>query len=696
MTKKEDSKLKAALTFLVGNSNVAMKVLKWTLFFITFIILFQWGYSDDSPLALKAEHSVRAQASNSSKNLQCGNFSSQLDAGFASCYTNFTCGNYSNNGGYFDYFAAYKCSGDSVYVFVAWVVWLVILFYLLGDTADTFFIPTLEYLVEGLKISPSVAGVTFLSFGNGSPDVFSSVIAVLKGVPDMSLGALLGAGLFVTSVVVGSVCFTAAEQSVPSVNLLRDITFYMIALVYIFVIAHQDYVSPMMAFGFLILYGFYVAIVLLQECFRKKTEEEIKDTNDDALLAPLNITFSADQNSVRDRAASYGTVQHISRRPSLKMLTRSGRPKNTLMNSGILDSSGLPKQSHSSFSIQGLHDEHVTAKKRWVKQLLTFVEVKEKKVLMATQTEPNTPNSSFANATEFDMSALTKKLDDVEKQDEEKQEHYGTKGWAQTLSNIAMGASEVVEIPLWIIRRLTIPLVDEDTWNKYYTSSSFTFGSLMMAGVAFDVVGFVGFGIILAFGLLTSAFFYWNTDVNNPPASRGMKLFSVGFAFLTSVVWIAAIANELVGMLQFFSIELHTGTTFMGAVVLAIANSLGDLVADTAIAREGLPSMALAATFSGPMFNALMGLGLSLTIEVVKSGGKNVPRLLEPDGRIVVILSFYLLMASLLFSIVGFSMSGFKLKRTHAALLIFIYIFYVANILVFAATHHKIYMNLPW
>lgn len=47
--------------------------------------------------------------------------------------------------------------------------------YNLASTADEYLSPALEHIVVRYSISESLAGVTFLAFGNGAPDVFSSI-----------------------------------------------------------------------------------------------------------------------------------------------------------------------------------------------------------------------------------------------------------------------------------------------------------------------------------------------------------------------------------------------------------------------------------------------------------------------------------------------------------------------------------------
>ena len=52
--------------------------------------------------------------------------------------------------------------------------------------------------------------------------------------------------------------------------------------------------------------------------------------------------------------------------------------------------------------------------------------------------------------------------------------------------------------------------------------------------------------------------------------------------------------------------------SLMGATVSAWGNSVGDLVADVAMARDGYPSIALAGCFASPLFQMLGGAGAGM------------------------------------------------------------------------------------
>ena len=85
---------------------------------------------------------------------------------------------------------------------------LSLLFRLLGSTAEEYFSPSLEMFSFQLGLPPRFAGVTLLALGNGAADVSATMNAISSDPENgykMSLGALTGAAMFITTVVAGSV-----------------------------------------------------------------------------------------------------------------------------------------------------------------------------------------------------------------------------------------------------------------------------------------------------------------------------------------------------------------------------------------------------------------------------------------------------------------------------------------------------------
>jgi sodium/potassium/calcium exchanger 6 len=90
--------------------------------------------------------------------------------------------------------------------------------------------------------------VTLLAFGNGCPDIFASLAAASSGRPELIVGELLGAGIFCTSIVAGLI-FVSAEFKIARRPLLRDTSFYLLAIYLIWLFCTQGRVTFYGALG---------------------------------------------------------------------------------------------------------------------------------------------------------------------------------------------------------------------------------------------------------------------------------------------------------------------------------------------------------------------------------------------------------------------------------------------------------------
>lgn len=133
-------------------------------------------------------------------------------------------------------------SYKSVVPFILLILLIILLLRLLSTTADEFFCICLESMVIRYNISPNTAGVTFLSFGNGSIDVFSLIIAFIKGSYEMGVGGNIGAALFITTVVVSLVLLRGGTIELNMRPFLRD-TFFLIVLFFLFLVIIIIFIS---------------------------------------------------------------------------------------------------------------------------------------------------------------------------------------------------------------------------------------------------------------------------------------------------------------------------------------------------------------------------------------------------------------------------------------------------------------------
>ena len=126
-------------------------------------------------------------------------------------------------------------------------------------------------------MSESMAGVTFLAFGNGSPDVFSTFAAMSTNSGSLAVGELFGAAGFITAVVAGSMAlirpFHVARRS-----FVRDVGFFVVAAAFSMVFLWDGKLNIWECMTMVLFYIFYVAFVVawhwLLSRRRRKREKE--------------------------------------------------------------------------------------------------------------------------------------------------------------------------------------------------------------------------------------------------------------------------------------------------------------------------------------------------------------------------------------------------------------------------------------
>nr|POE83245.1 cation/calcium exchanger 5 [Quercus suber] len=147
-----------------------------------------------------------------------------------------------------------------------------------------------------------------------------------------------------------------------------------------------------------------------------------------------------------------------------------------------------------------------------------------------------------------------------------------------------------------------------------------------------------------------------------------------------SVFWISTIAGELLNCLEALGSLLELPPALLGLTVLAWGNSVGDLVADVAVAKAGQPAMAMAGCFAGPMFNMLVGLGTALVIQTADV----YPNAYELHFHLGIVTAFVFLLLSLMGSLLVIIWYRFRVPRFWGFCLVGLYILFMAVSLIIA------------
>jgi Ca2+/Na+ antiporter len=192
---------------------------------------------------------------------------------------------------YVNLYSLHYCTFDTKLYFTLpiMILFALLCFYLLSDTANRYLSSSLTAISDKLGLSQNLAGITLLAFGNGAPDVISSIVASDgedEGL-ELSIGALLGGGLVVTSFVFAAVVLFAKKVKLNKSFFTRDILIYLLALAVLILFAFVKIVTLWMSILYLSIYVVFVIVAIFQDRSNNRRNSEKKEK--EIKLNDLNI-----------------------------------------------------------------------------------------------------------------------------------------------------------------------------------------------------------------------------------------------------------------------------------------------------------------------------------------------------------------------------------------------------------------------
>ncbi|KAL1682967.1 Sodium/calcium exchanger protein-domain-containing protein [Schizophyllum commune] len=673
-----------------------------------------------------------------------------------------------------NYLKHYFCTAEPLRpaAFAGLVLWLVFLFSTLGISASDFFTPNLATIAQILGLDENVAGVTFLAFGNGSPDVFSTFSAMRANSGSLAIGELLGAATFIVSCVVGSMCIIKPFR-VDRGPFLRDVCFFTTAVTLTFIILWDGWIRPWEAGSLVVLYFVYVAVVVVGTWWRQRRRRLLEaealiraEYQDDEMPPPPawdepyrddptsvpSLTVTSPSTPTRPRAKSTPgpprlqidlpprpSSQHRTSNPSSPQFSQM--PSFSLIGALEFRSVVSSLQNQASGSQLSVFDTPVTPyagghyhspvhhhpprsrshtpqptdENPWDATLgLPLDDRPPRSPSPSDQHDYNTEDTTIHSAMPLDYQS------DNEAQIVKPSRIHILRGAAHVLFPSLHGFREksvlgqvasLFAAPALLMLTLTLPVVvtpyngdmnghekgfDTSTrnlvdfeeegiertlvaeeereeelhgvgFNKWLMAAQCVFGPLFCIGVLFAGHSHRGWLLLasviagLTIGIMVTVF----GDKGDNPTFRMVRC-SMGF--LVAVVWIMAIADEVVDVLQTFGFIFGLSDAIIGLTIFAVGNSLADLVANMSVAVFA-PIMGFSACFGGPMLNILLGVGISGSYVTSQTG---TPYKLDYSRTLVVstIGLLFVLASTLLF--VPFN--GYYLTRKWGVFLIASYV----------------------
>ena len=178
----------------------------------------------------------------------------------------------------------------------------------------------------------------------------------------------------------------------------------------------------------------------------------------------------------------------------------------------------------------------------------------------------------------------------------------------------------IVLYPFNLLRKLTIPYYTESTWNRTYATSmplcSVFFVLYTQDGIFYivlhtEVLGAPLYVYGIIFSVIASVLVFCTSKRTVLPTYNNKLTI---LSFVMSILWICSICEVMVDLLSLLGILLNLPISILGLTMLAWGNSAGDFCANPAIAKLGMQQTAITACFAGPLFNTLIGFGVSLIL----------------------------------------------------------------------------------
>ncbi|XP_011874595.1 PREDICTED: sodium/potassium/calcium exchanger 6, mitochondrial-like [Vollenhovia emeryi] len=493
--------------------------------------------------------------------------------------------------------------------------WLLYLFLILGTTADNFdkrsFCPALAVMASVMHLSDSIAGVTILAFGNGAPDIFTSLVS--RGDEAIIMFTeLIGAGVFVTSMIAGSVAITKPFK-VSLRSLMRDACFYIISVCWINYVVWDEMVYLWEAISFILVYILFIMAVVIMQVYDTR-EETLKIRIPSVPDPDVLHTYLANRDTgaipkIPARSRPFGLHAKLDIAIAAELQRAKIRGASVQLSPEISEYvSDRPKELFREF----LYDINPISEEDWKKssKLFKLVLIARSPAMLLLQLFIPVVNPT------------------VEKQ-----------GWSKLLNCFQLCVTP------------TIALFLLNVWQT-------TFGNLPVMPI-FLVAGTV-IGVIV----------FLTTHVDRVPKFHNVFAF---LGFLAAMLTVYLVAGEVMAVLQCIGYACSISDAMLGITFLAWGNSIGDLISNVAIARRGFPRMGYAACFGGPMFNTLLGLGLTYGIAAAT----------DPEQQTRIRISdmapgcLAFLLCSLVVTVIYLNITGGTVRRSYGGLLYSIYFAFI-------------------
>ncbi|KAH8291344.1 hypothetical protein KR054_010818, partial [Drosophila jambulina] len=497
-----------------------------------------------------------------------------------------------------------------------------------------YYSPALKTVSKLIHMNEHLAGVTLLSFGTSSADLFANLANVKSKVPVYS--SSICSALFVAMVSGGVVCYVSPFR-MNGFETVRDILFLIFGMSLLnFYLLRESEVSAMEFVGMFAVYILYIVVNIVDVYLMRRE------------VTLLNIKIE----KLEELEFSYETEEKIE---ALKRtLARFQDHKLEIYEK----KNSRPTLTAMQFTTYRMATH-------------TRVSVNPELTRNFMYNQNRTKNQRLLRA--FFLALRPMKCRD----------------WQR--ANMIDRALLLAKAPLVLICALYIPLVDYEIkkhgWNKLLNIVQVVLNPaitiMILNSLLFtptDKLWYVeiqgdykygAFSMVITVPIAVFIFFTSRTD-KPPPYHWVFTIMNLSGC----MILIYVCATEIDRVMEVITRNLQLDREFMNASVKSWTNNLGPLVVNTAMAMHGYPKMAYASAIGGPIFSLVLSPSIVLFVR----------RLLnEPDESSTEFgdyghNAFYFLLCGLASTLLWSTTLGFFARRSMGIFSIMVYVLYLVYI----------------
>jgi sodium/potassium/calcium exchanger 6 len=523
----------------------------------------------------------------------------------------------------YDYW--YKCRFDmNVGIsFPLVLVWLLFWFLLMGVIADGYLVPALVKIGRGLRMSDALLGATLLALGGAANDFMVGIASALKNVKKankahkagedevdledllMWLGGVFGTGFFINTLVAAMVMIFAPAEGIPVIP----------------GVVTRDICFRMLAVATMLVFGWFGTIRWYTAC----------------LMILMYLVYVA--LTLRDASNRKATNESETNADAVS--TQGG------------SCARLSRGSVASFSMHGQLDAVAPASN--VVDAVASFRGEEHFGDRIKRHMGYDPDGGVLDKAGF-IAALPIR-------------------WAFALTMATDTWDPIVNPLMPLCISIFIPYASFDLMVSIIGNEEMMQENFRTEQKYFAVIGLLLSGVVF---LLQMHAVSKGSESDQLSGRCGSLFRSTTYilpmtyswvTFLTCVLWLALIANEVLDCLGCIADMFNVPTMIAGITMLAWGNCVDNVFATIGLAKAGEFGVAITGIYAAPMFNVLFGTGITLLMISLMKFDEQCEFPMSNEAVIMLCTLLIILASTLLFT----KLNGWKMTRTLGAALAILY-----------------------